>query len=235
MVLQNIGNKMALSDIEGEFGGSAPTALSEYYRGGGQVPSGTTAVPETGNAIALSDFYGTSNVIPMTYEIIGGGGGGGGGSYSGAAGATGGTSSFSGAGITTVTATGGAGGAGSGLWGATNGASSYYGSGGQGGLNSDSGNQTMGSSAPSSSYGAGGGGGGSAPFSAYNGGHGGGAAIRQTGTIDASPSSTITVTIGSGGGGGYGGGSGAGGYAKFTVAGQTFTFTSSGTFTVPSV
>jgi hypothetical protein len=42
------------------------------------------------------------------------------------------------------------------------------------------------------------------------------------------------VTIGPKGTGGYGGGNGANGYAKFTVGGQTFTFTSSGTFTVPS-
>jgi hypothetical protein len=101
-------------------------------------------------------------------------------------------------------------------------------------LNSDSGNQSPGYSAPSTSYGAGGGGGGSAPFSAYNGGGGGGASTRRTGSILISPSTLVTVTIGNGGAGIGGGGNGAGGYARFTVGGQTFIFTSSGSFTVPS-
>jgi len=43
---------LSLSDIQGEFGGSNPISLSEYYAGGGLVPSGTSgtygAVPSSG-------------------------------------------------------------------------------------------------------------------------------------------------------------------------------------------
>lgn len=55
---------LSLSDIQGEFGGSNPISLSEYYAGGGLVPSGTSGtngpVPSSG-AISISNFYGTSN------------------------------------------------------------------------------------------------------------------------------------------------------------------------------
>jgi hypothetical protein len=54
---------LSLSDIQGEFGGSNPISLSEYYAGGGLVPAGTTgtygAVPSSG-AISIQNFYGTS-------------------------------------------------------------------------------------------------------------------------------------------------------------------------------
>lgn len=51
--------------ITGEFGGTAPHALSEYYRGGANVPSGATGVPANGT-IALSDFYGAANTFATT-------------------------------------------------------------------------------------------------------------------------------------------------------------------------
>lgn len=55
---------LTLSDIQGEFGGSNPISLSEYYAGGGLVPSGTSGtngpVPTSGT-ISISNFYGTSN------------------------------------------------------------------------------------------------------------------------------------------------------------------------------
>lgn len=223
---------ISLQDIEDEFGGTGTISLSEYYLNGAYVTANNTGVP-TGGQISMGNLRGTVKGYYMTYEIIGGGGEGGGGSYGGT-GNAGGSSSFSGSGITTVTANGGAGGAATGLFGSQNGYASYYGRGGYGGLNSDSGNQTVGSAAPSSSYGAGGGGGGSAPFSAYNGGYGGRAGTRKTGTILVIPNTVISVTIGAKGSGIYGGGDGAKGYAKFTVAGQTFTKTSSGTFTVPA-
>jgi hypothetical protein len=49
--------------IAGEFGGSTPHSLSEYYRDGSysdgiSVPSGETDIPASG-AISFSDFYGT--------------------------------------------------------------------------------------------------------------------------------------------------------------------------------
>ena len=51
--------------ITGEFGGTAPHALSEYYRGGANVPSGATGVPANGT-IKLSDFYGAANTFATT-------------------------------------------------------------------------------------------------------------------------------------------------------------------------
>lgn len=57
---------LSFSQIQGEFGGSNPISLSEYYAGGGLVPAGTTgtngAVPSFGT-ISVSKFYGTSNVV----------------------------------------------------------------------------------------------------------------------------------------------------------------------------
>lgn len=57
---------LSMADIQGEFGGSNPISLSEYYAGGGLVPSGTTgtygAVPSSGE-ISIRNFYGTSNVV----------------------------------------------------------------------------------------------------------------------------------------------------------------------------
>lgn len=57
---------LSLSDIQGEFGGSNPISLNEYYAGGGLVPAGTSgtngAVPSSGT-ISISNFYGTSNVV----------------------------------------------------------------------------------------------------------------------------------------------------------------------------
>ena len=60
---------LSLSDIQGEFGGSNPISLSEYYAGGGLVAPGTTgtygAVPSSGT-ISIQNFYGTSNTPPFT-------------------------------------------------------------------------------------------------------------------------------------------------------------------------
>lgn len=50
---------ISINSLVGEFGGSAPHALSEYYRDGGLVSSGNTNVPTSG-ALSLSDFYGAS-------------------------------------------------------------------------------------------------------------------------------------------------------------------------------
>jgi hypothetical protein len=57
---------LSLADIQGEFGGTNPIGLNEYYAGGGIVPAGTTgtygAVPSSGT-ISIQNFYGTSNVV----------------------------------------------------------------------------------------------------------------------------------------------------------------------------
>ena len=50
---------ISINSLVGEFGGSAPHALSEYYRNGGLVSSGNTNVPTSG-ALSLSDFYGAT-------------------------------------------------------------------------------------------------------------------------------------------------------------------------------
>jgi len=60
----------------GEYGGSAPHSLSEYYKGGGLVGNhaNNPNVPTSGT-ISLSNFYGASNTAPAdnTYTINGGG------------------------------------------------------------------------------------------------------------------------------------------------------------------
>ena len=57
---------LSLLDLQNEFGGVNPISMSEYYAGGANVPSGTSgtngAVPTSG-VLAVSDFYGTSNVV----------------------------------------------------------------------------------------------------------------------------------------------------------------------------
>lgn len=67
MALQSSG-QIKLSEIATEFGGTAPHALSEYYAGGSNVPSGTGSIPTSGEIQLAADFYGTSNI---TYLING--------------------------------------------------------------------------------------------------------------------------------------------------------------------
>lgn len=61
MALQGSG-LIRLSQIQGEFGGSNPISLSEYYRGGNYVTNGSTSTSSipTSGAIRFSNFYGTS-------------------------------------------------------------------------------------------------------------------------------------------------------------------------------
>jgi len=58
---------ISLTDVQTEFGGANPIGINEYYAGGAYVPAGTSgtngAVPTSGQ-IALSNFYGTANIIP---------------------------------------------------------------------------------------------------------------------------------------------------------------------------
>lgn len=49
-------NPISLGQIQTEFGGSNPAAITEYYRGGLYTTSNNTNVP-TGGTIALSNFY----------------------------------------------------------------------------------------------------------------------------------------------------------------------------------
>ena len=69
MALQGSG-QIKLSEIETEYGGSAPTQLSEYYSKGN--------APGSGEIQLAADFYGTSNTTTAYFLVIAGGGGGGG-------------------------------------------------------------------------------------------------------------------------------------------------------------
>ena len=63
---------ISIQSLVGEYGGSAPHSLSEYYRGGGLVPthSGTAGIPTSGT-IQLDDFYGTTASSPSDMFISG--------------------------------------------------------------------------------------------------------------------------------------------------------------------
>lgn len=93
---------ITLAMIAAEFGGSTPYAMSQFYRGGGRVTANNTNVPASG-AISLSNFYGTTKVVPgsaaytspgtytfivpayttLTADVRGAGGGGAGSRYTG--------------------------------------------------------------------------------------------------------------------------------------------------------
>tara|TARA_B100000212_G_scaffold333488_1_gene303012 strand:- start:339 stop:1097 length:759 start_codon:yes stop_codon:yes gene_type:complete len=72
MTLPASGNPISINSLVGEYGGSAPHSMSEYYKGGGLVAnhSNNANVPTSG-IIRLSDFHGQSNVNPIdnTYVI----------------------------------------------------------------------------------------------------------------------------------------------------------------------
>jgi len=61
MALQSSG-AISLSDIAGEFGGSTPHGLNEYYSGG----LGPSGVPSSGT-ISFNQFYGTSANVATNY------------------------------------------------------------------------------------------------------------------------------------------------------------------------
>ena len=69
MTLQSSG-AISLSNIAGEFGGSTPHSLSEYYRGGGLVPNITpnNSIPTSGQ-ISMSQFYGSTATLPIDNNI----------------------------------------------------------------------------------------------------------------------------------------------------------------------
>ena len=71
MALPSSGT-LKISDISGEFGGSTPHSLSEYYRGGSLVPDSSTnsSVPTSGQ-IKITDFYGASDQLWATTITVG--------------------------------------------------------------------------------------------------------------------------------------------------------------------
>lgn len=72
---------LTLSDVVAEFGGTKPYDISDYYRGAGLVPNKNVnsliPVAGSGQPIKLSQFYGASKIIELTYSMWGGGGAGG--------------------------------------------------------------------------------------------------------------------------------------------------------------
>lgn len=66
------GQAISINTIVTEFGGTAPHAISEYYRGGPRVANApvNAAIPTSGQ-IALSNFYGASNRIAIPLPITG--------------------------------------------------------------------------------------------------------------------------------------------------------------------
>ena len=66
MALPSSGT-LSINDIVGEFGGSAPHSLSEYYRGGPLVKNITqnSSVPTSGT-IKITDFYGAVKYTPLS-------------------------------------------------------------------------------------------------------------------------------------------------------------------------
>lgn len=67
MTLQASG-PISLANVQTEFGGVAPTSLSEYYRGGSFVPvvDGSVNIPSSGT-ISLSDFYGSDGDADVVF------------------------------------------------------------------------------------------------------------------------------------------------------------------------
>lgn len=61
---------ISINSLVGEYGGSAPHSMNEYYRGGSLVPnhSNTTNIPTSGT-IQLDDFYGTSATSPSDNQF----------------------------------------------------------------------------------------------------------------------------------------------------------------------
>lgn len=65
---------ISIGALQNEFSGPFPSSLSQYYAGGGYVPTDITgtngAVPSSGT-ISLSNFYGVTNIVAAGY--VGGG------------------------------------------------------------------------------------------------------------------------------------------------------------------
>ena len=63
---------ISINSLVGEYGGSAPHSMNEYYKGGGLVlnHSNNANVPTSGT-ISLSNFHGQSNASPNDTSITG--------------------------------------------------------------------------------------------------------------------------------------------------------------------
>lgn len=63
------GGPLTLTKIQTEFGGTAPTQLSEYYKGGAYVPSLSPGNIPTSGAVKFSDYYNGTSILPPPFEI----------------------------------------------------------------------------------------------------------------------------------------------------------------------
>jgi hypothetical protein len=63
MAIKTSGPLSLTNDIAGEFGGTAPHAMSEYY-------GAASGIPGVGNALNMSTFYGKSGVTTYIFEYI---------------------------------------------------------------------------------------------------------------------------------------------------------------------
>ena len=61
---------LSITDIQTEFGGTAPISMSEYHADGYYVPVGTTGISSSG-AISFHDFYGKSNYFTFQQSASG--------------------------------------------------------------------------------------------------------------------------------------------------------------------
>lgn len=70
MAVKSTGSLGLENDIVGEFGGTAPHQITEYYRGGGLVDDNSTnaSIPTSGE-VALGDFYGAANVATINLTL----------------------------------------------------------------------------------------------------------------------------------------------------------------------
>jgi hypothetical protein len=64
MVLQSSG-PISFSNVQTELGGVNPISLSEYYANASTgYTTGISGIPNTGEEISLSQFYGKSSGVP---------------------------------------------------------------------------------------------------------------------------------------------------------------------------
>ena len=61
MAVKSSGSLSLITDIVGEFSGTAPHGLKEYYSGGTYVPSSNTGIASSG-PISMLSFYGSTNI-----------------------------------------------------------------------------------------------------------------------------------------------------------------------------
>jgi hypothetical protein len=66
----SLSGPLSLANIQTEFGGTNPISLGEYYRNGGLVPDAPqNASISTSGAIAIGNFYGATNRIPIAIAL----------------------------------------------------------------------------------------------------------------------------------------------------------------------